>query len=241
MAATTAARRLTEKHRLAQNRIAAQTVARMHLVWPLLDPEAVDASFERWFTAADPIIQTQSSKSAELAANYLRTFKALELGGIEPASIVIATAPSEAVATSLWVEGPVSIKRAMTAGMPVAKASELAETRSASAAMRHALNGGRETTTRSTNADAQALGWARVTAGRKVCSFCAMLASRGPVYQDDTARFQAHDHCTCSVEPVYRDDAAWPTGSDRWRDLWAQARDAEGDTEANFRQLVAAA
>jgi hypothetical protein len=40
---------------------------------------------------------------------------------------------------------------------------------------------------------------------------------------------------------VYREDTGWPAGSDRYRDLWQQAKAEDGDTFAVFRRLVEAA
>lgn len=49
--------------------------------------------------------------------------------------------------------------------------------------------------------DPASVGWRRVTAGG--CKFCRMLADRGAVYREDTARFAAHPGCHCSAEPVF--------------------------------------
>lgn len=50
------------------------------------------------------------------------------------------------------------------------------------------------------------IGWARILTGDENCAFCAMLASRGPVYESKhTAMFVGattnsyHDHCDCDV------------------------------------------
>jgi len=239
VAATVAARRLTEMHRVAQARIAAQSVVQLRRVWPLLDPDDLDESFDRWIAAAAPIVGTNRRASAELAANYVRTFKRLELGARAVAPVVLAAvAPSAAVTTSLLVTGPVAVKQALARGVSIDRAMRTAEARSAAAAMRHALNGGRDTITATISEDRDALGWARVTSGRP-CAFCAMLSSRGPVYKgEDTAGFQPHDNCHCVPEPVYRQDAAWPPGAERFRALWDQAKSADGDTGSVFRRLV---
>lgn len=47
-------------------------------------------------------------------------------------------------------------------------------------------------------------GYARVLSGAENCQFCAMLASRGPVYSKDTATRRKdgsryHDHCDCTA------------------------------------------
>lgn len=205
MAAMLEARRLTEAHRLAQARLGAQTVQAMRAIWPLLLPDDIDGTVERWLTAARLIVGGQRTTSARLAANYLTTFKTLELGtGSTTVPLILAEAlPVEAVTTSLMVTGPVSLRSALTKGVLAAKAAEVAQARSSASAMRHVLNGGRETTVASVRADAQSKGWRRVTSGDP-CSFCSMLAGRGAVYGADSVTFHAHDACGCSAEPVYR-------------------------------------
>jgi len=59
----------------------------------------------------------------------------------------------------------------------------------------------RDTILSNRRADPQAVGWRRVTAGG--CRFCRMLADRGAVYREATARFAAHTNCHCSAQPVF--------------------------------------
>lgn len=239
MAATVPARRLTEAHRLAQARLGAETVVAMRAAWGVLDVDDLDGTTERWLTVARPIITTQRRQSALLSANYLRTFKALELGAGASTPIVLAGAAAvDAVTTSLLVTGPVTVKKAIARAVTLDQAMTLGSTRSAGAAMRHVLNGGRDTTQGTLDEDPQAFGWARATSGTP-CAFCAMLASRGPVYKEETtATFDPHDACNCQPEPVYRRDADWPAGTRQYADLWQQARDADGDTTIAFRRLI---
>lgn len=201
--ATAAGRRLTLAHKRAQTRLGIQAVTAMGAIWPLLDPADLDATFPRWLTAAVPVIQSQRTGSARLAANYLAAFKALELGvgasQTVPALAERADVPT--VTTSLLVTGPLSVKRAMARGIPLAKAVDTARASSAASAMRHVLDGGRETVTRTIKADRDATGWQRVASGN-ACKFCASLD--GKFHRDDTANFAAHDGCSCTQEPVYR-------------------------------------
>lgn len=241
MAAVPAAARLTEAHRLAQSRLGAQTIQQMRAIWPILDVEDLDGSFDRWLDAAVRVIRAQRSVSSTLGANYLRAFKVLELGRASATvpTVLDAGAVIDQLATSLLVTGPVKVKQALSRGLSPAAAMSDGEASSAAAAMRHTLDGGRNTIIDSTDADREALGWARATSGSP-CHFCAMLASRGPVYTKDSGNFEAHDHCSCSTEPVYRDDAAWPPGSERYADLWREAKQLDGDTTSNFRRLIEA-
>lgn len=197
--ATAAGRRLTLAHKKAQGQIGTATVARMRTVWRLLDGNNLDKSFDRWLAAAVPIVQTQRLKSAEAAAAYLGAFRTLETGG-DFAPLIQAALPVDEVTTSLLVTGPVSVKRAMLRGVPLVRAMSVAEAASAAAAMRHALNGGRDTIVQTLHADDEAKGWQRVASGN-ACKFCAVLD--GKFHYADTADFEAHDGCSCSQEPVY--------------------------------------
>lgn len=245
MAATVEARRLTEAHRLAQARLGAQIVARLAAVFPLLDPEDIDRTVERWLAAAVPIVRNGRTTSARLAATYLVTFRALELG-IDAGAFTPGLAEdidSDRITSSLVITGPASIRAGSARLRPLARLVDVARSQSAAAGMRHALNGGRETVLQATVDDAKALGWARATSG-KACSFCALLSARGAVYGKDTVDFQAHDHCSCSAEPVYRRDAALPAGASRFAELYEQAKAKGGDSatvRANFRRLIEAA
>jgi hypothetical protein len=60
----------------------------------------------------------------------------------------------------------------------------------------------RDTITTNRRRDPDAVGWRRVTSGSG-CKFCQMLAGRGAVYREDTARFASHPHCSCSAAPVF--------------------------------------
>jgi hypothetical protein len=195
---------LDEAHRLAQLRVGADTVRRMLILWPLLDVNNLDGSFENWLTAVVPLMRSQRSISARLAATY---YEAVRLNAVgfdrRGMNLVLAEElPLEQAATSMLVTGPASLRSNLSRGMTIAKALNIAAARSAAAGMRHALNGGRETITASAKADSRRAGWERLTSGN-ACDFCELLADRGAVYSEDAADFEAHDHCSCSAVPVF--------------------------------------
>lgn len=66
---------------------------------------------------------------------------------------------------------------------------------------RRIFNHSRQTVTGSAIADRGARGWRRVGVGG--CDFCSMLLTRGAVYTEATADFEAHDHCRCGAEPDF--------------------------------------
>ncbi len=208
--ATRAGAMLTEAHRLAQAKLSAQVVADLLKVWPLLDPTDLDATVDRWLTASAAIVAKKHGDSAALAREYLRRFRAVELGTpLADWTPPPAPAPStEAIRTSMVVQGPVRIKAAMTVGTPLAQAVQTAAGTSSAAGSRHALNGGRDAIVAATKADDRAVGIRRVTAA-KCCAFCAMLSSRSyyGLSSDATGvdmdEFKVHDGCHCTPETVY--------------------------------------
>lgn len=201
MAATAAGARLTEGHRLAQSRLGASVVRQMAGLWPLLDPEDLDATVERWLRLALPVVRSQHDASARLAAAYLRTFRNLEAPGIPPLASTMPTFNPAQATTSLTVTGPVRVKLATARGLQVAQAADLGLAQSASAAMRLALNGGRDAIRQTASADPRRTGWERALSGDP-CDFCQGLADDAAA-GDDSAAFVTHDGCGCEPVPVY--------------------------------------
>ena len=203
MAITLAGSRLTQAHSRSQAQIRAATLQQLARVWPTLDVARLDATEPGFITAASRIILGGRALSARAAALYLEQFRLAE--GVQGRAPIVIDRPTsdvrQAIRTSLTVTGPVSIKKAAAQGRfgsaVIANALALV---SASAA-RHVQAGGWNTIQETVRNDRQALGWARAASGN-ACAFCAMLASRGPVYREETADFEAHDGCGCGIEPV---------------------------------------
>ena len=134
------------------------------------------------------------------------------------------------------VTGPVAAKQALALNRP--DAAQIALVRLEGALARLTLNGGRDMITEYSVKDERALGWQRVTAF-KPCFFCAMLASRGPTYKSrETADFQAHDHCACTVEAVFRQGQPWAGRGREFQALWnSSTKGASGKSAINaFRR-----
>lgn len=241
MAGSAHAARLTEAHRRAQLGLGAAVVRLMLAAWAALRPEDLEGSFEDWLRVVRPIVERQRDASSTLAASYLTAYRSLEVG-LDPKFVPTLADELEfrRLTTSMLVTGPASVRAALGRGIRIEDAMHTAQTRSARAGMRLALDGGRQTISNTVAADPRAHGWARATSG-KACAFCAMLASRGPVYGADTAHFHAHDGCSCSAEPVYDRGAAWPAGAKKYREAWDAAKaQADGaDVLDVFRQTLA--
>lgn len=239
MASSAEADELTEAHRLAQRQVSLGLVRDLLAVWPLLDVDDLDGSFGEWVAAVLAVVSAGRATSVRVTSNYLTSFRALELPGVAPIRV---PAPSPlnraAVRTSLRVTGPATAKRSIARGVPADRAMEVARLRTVAASQRHALDGGRRVLVDAINADERALGHARKTSGSP-CHFCALLASRGPVYKsDETADFKPHDGCSCQPEPVYRRDAGWPVGAEQYRDLYEEAKRAARESDEDITATV---
>jgi hypothetical protein len=189
---------LTLAHKAAQTDLAARTVLILRAIWGLLDPEDLDGTFETWLAAAQPVVTAHHAASARLAAQYLQTYRTQHVGG--PGPVLPEPLDLDALATSLMVTGPVSVKSAVHRGDPLDTALDVAEAASAAAGARHGTNGGRGLIRRSLAADDDAIGYHRVASGA-ACNWCK--SQTDIVFADDDV-FHAHDGCSCTVEPVYR-------------------------------------
>lgn len=163
--------------------------------------------------------------------------------GRQVAPVISWRDDDKAAKTSLIVTGPVNMKARTRRGEPPRVVNRRAVVDATGAAGRHVLNGGRKTLLTLVEADEAAVGWARVT-DRDPCYFCAMLASRGPVYQSRRqASFQPHDHCACTAEPVFDRAADWPGRARQfqrvWRDVTAghSGRDAVNAFRREYERL----
>jgi hypothetical protein len=119
------------------------------------------------------------------------------------------------------------------------------------AVIRHTLNAGRDQIAAAQQADPAAVGYYRETDGDP-CHFCAMLASRGAVYKEDSfdesdPRFEGegtakvHDDCACHNRPIFTRDILLPEPNRKAFDTWMSLTgfDAYGEPiepQREFRQ-----
>ena len=124
---------------------------------------------------------------------------------------------------SLLITGPSNLKRRAGRHETEQQAKPAALVQVAGAASRQVLTGGREATLTLVQADTEAIGWARKTDGDP-CAFCALLASRGPVYKSEaSASFRPHDGCACIPVAVFTNSEPWPGKAREFRRLYDQA------------------
>ena len=90
---------------------------------------------------------------------------------------------------------------------------------------------GKSTVTRNVAVDPARPRWARVPGRGGCCAWCAMLASRGFVYESSKTAGEGHPyhaHCSCVPTPLWRGQAARIDGyhPERLRSVYARARAA---------------
>jgi hypothetical protein len=110
-------------------------------------------------------------------------------------------------------------------------------TRAGGAAIRLVTAAGRDQLEDLVRADAVAIGWARTTKPG-CCYFCAMLASRGRVYKEDSFALsdpkfddrpgevhdqKVHDNCGCGLRPIYSPVEPLPDRSEELDALWVES------------------
>lgn len=256
MAVTAQGAALTEAHRVQQARQAAVRALLVQRLWSnLIDEDNITESAGLWVTRSVPIILAAFGRSAALSRSYLSTLRTLELGRLEPYTPQpIRMIPEEQVRTSLWVTGPVALEKKLKkiSGLDISptleralitQAVEEAGSQAAGAALKHATAGGREQIKDAVKKDSRvALGWLRVPKANP-CYFCAMLASRGPVYTDDSFEesnrlftgegvSKAHDNCACSLQPVYSRQDPGIDKAKAWEAMWGTSTAGKSGPDA---------
>lgn len=230
MAVTAEGTRLTAEYRRAQGRDSVRLVRDVLGLWRLLDPVRLGPTMPSWASRVLDLIGRHRSKSERLALDYLAAFRHAETGAAFdlPPIEELEAGWRDAAEVSLLVTGPSTIKRLSAAGLAPQQAADRAAPAVAAAAMRHAAGGGRDAIDAAILADRLALGYQRITS-EKACAFCALLASRGPVYKSPLSGSRTvrdgkpepfHDGCGCVVEVVYDADTALPAASAKFAALW---------------------
>ena len=186
--------------------------------WGHLDPAHMSATLPRLTALVAAIVQRFSPASATLAVRQYQTERR-RAGIVTPYRPKPASPPprEQVAKTVSWATQP--LWKAEPDTLP--QVVETAQTNLAGAVDNLVLDVGRATIIDNVAADAKAKAWARVPEPG-CCAFCALLATRGAVYNAHSVQFRTHDHCRCHVEPVF--NAYEPSAQIRqWQALYAEA------------------
>jgi len=247
MALTAAGAALTEAHRVAQVGIASAASLSAMETAKLLDPLNLDATAERWATQQLLALDVFQGQAAAGEATYLAAYDQAELTAAsrltgqtrQPLTIAKrgafnVTAEREAIA---WVVP--MIKKLTGQGLTPQEALQRVTIAAANHAWAGAMRSSRRVFVDTARRNRRHY---RVVCDARPCTWCAMLATRGPVYySEQTARANTwHDHCGCTYEMA---DWPWqPTAREKaWIDAYETAAGkvgtrAEDVTEAMRQQ-----
>jgi hypothetical protein len=242
MAVTAQGAALTEAHRVAQAKNGALVAYIVAQLWlKSIRKDDIAGSSRTFIERLLPSLVQRRAYSATLARKYYTDFRKLEVAGSDDWRLPEFTSMNmEALETSLRVTGEIAVKKKLLAypreedgrinPSLIQAAIDEAATQISGAATRHVMNGGRDELQSALESDPIALGYIRVTDGDP-CFFCAMLASRGPVYSDDSfdqsdprfigdGQHKVHDHDACTSEPVFSRETQWPGVAREAEEMW---------------------
>lgn len=227
---------LADQHRRQQDTLANLLARFMLARWrQKMTTVPSDQMTAEWLAVVTPAVMAYRERSVGTARLfYDRGRRAAMPGAPRLTDVPREIVPREALETALRVTGPIAVYEALGRGQSPAEALARAGTKTAGAASRIALDGGRRWTLNAVRSDVVALGYYRNTKDG-CCYFCAMLASRGRVYKENSfeasdlqflddpdmpSTAKVHDHCHCTLEPIYTREQAIPDRNDAFADLW---------------------
>jgi hypothetical protein len=237
MAKTPVGTQLTDGHRRQQLAIRAQALRDFTRLWPLWNGD--QASFEQMVAAALPVMGAYHRVSSALAARYFEQFRAAERIKGDARGLAARPLDRDKAFASLMVTGQRQTQKAILSGASPQAAMQTALVRTSGTVTRMVLDGGRDALALSTATDRQATGWHRVTSGDP-CAFCAVVASRGAVFGESSADFEAHDHCACFAEPAYP-GSPWPGRNSEFRRIYNQHASGTANPINEMRKALATA
>lgn len=214
--------------RTVQLAIRARLLRDVTRLWPTLDRNRLDETFPGWLQGMKLLVRNYHGQSSQAAASTYRAAREQATLSPAPRSLVkLAPQPAEEwLDKAFGFSGPGQMQRDVT--KPNTALSTTLGTSS-----RIVLDGGRTTTLETVKADPVAVGYYRVTDGDP-CAFCALLASRGVVYKEDTVGFEAHNDCGCYGMAAFSRDISLPPISREAAEVYKNR--GEGDALAEFRK-----
>lgn len=238
--------RLALEYRHRQALLSARLMRQIMETWrELADPARVDANWPVLRSVLGPLVLAARAESAALARVFY--LQARNGAGIDDDGFVPST-PSlldpARLASTLDVTGPVEFKKAISAGKSPTQAVDAAAVKMAGSTSYLTLEGGRQVMQDSIDRDSEATGWSRVT-DNNPCAWCAMLASRGPVYKsagtagrnqnkrfEGDGEFKYHDSCACQAWPSFSLEEPFIGVAEKLYDDWRRETRGHGGKHA---------
>lgn len=267
---------LDAAYRAATARTSLAVARALELRWTSIDPDNITGTSGAWLSDAIELLlagQRQAQQYANLYTDQVRRLAVPDAPiwtppPAEPPNVEqirkslvytgLATTAREvsrvnAVAESASTDpAPRADSDARTAEARKKQLMEEAFARVAASAARYVTTAGHDQIYSNVESDKVATGWYRTTKAG-CCHFCAMLASRGVVYKEDSfkesdPRFigpgnqKVHDSCGCGLRPFYGSEDP-PDRTQEYEDLWidSQRKRKPDETAINaFRRIYGA-
>jgi hypothetical protein len=235
VAATDMGAALTARQRQQQIQLRIVTMGDLLKLWQAFDPKDISKSWSVLEPALVALIQARRPISTRLADRYLTEFRRAEQIAGSATSVLADPLTADDIIPNLRLLGPANARRLDALGRR--NVSTITLSNIEGEVTRQILNGGRDSIVATAANDRRCRGYTRVTDGSP-CSFCAMLAGRGPVYKDAQSAvngdvfservggFRAHRKCGCTGEPVYFTDSPWPPSAKKWDSLYSETAKA---------------
>jgi|SRR5690606_6492157 len=230
----------TEEYRRAS--IAATSAAALYATQQFSDtvsPSSLYETFESFVEAVVGPVDSSTNQVINLARqNYYASRRMQGVAG--DVEWVPKPLEVQAIRSSLWATAGQTLQGVEKFNIPVRSAMKRARVQVGGVVTRQVMNGARNSTIATTKRDRRALGALYITRGdTKVCYWCAMLASRGPVFGSNsfvdsdrqfvgTGTAKSHDHCRCILVQVYSDDTPLLDESHRLEAMWRDVNWREG-------------
>lgn len=247
MATSSDAGRAADAQRRAQRGLSRLLTRDMRGLRRLIIPSRLEASVPEWVEAVRSLVEQYGSASASLAADYYEAER-VAARVTERFTVPLVGPPSdEQVENSLrwatkdvWERDPDDPVTTEAQRRPLDVRLEQAEKKAEAVAQKLVADQGRGTVQEAVRQDRQATAWAR-SAALGACAFCKLLASRGAVYKQDTAKFRSHDGCHCGVVPVFKGQRfELSDHASEWARIYREyAAPYPGDQLNRFRQALA--
>jgi hypothetical protein len=209
-------------------RLLSRSLAR---AWGVLDVNDMQGTMPKFRLAVAGLVDRFSLSSATSAADYYHRQR-------EDAGIRGRYLPAPAPAPSLDEIGKQLDWATQDLTAPLVAVQEAlasAEKAVAGVSQKLVVDRGRDTITNAVNDDRHAYGWSRV-AQPDACYFCAILATRGPVYKSrevfaaSNAKFhgvgeiKVHNNCHCIPVPLFSEHYEAPDYVQEWLRIYYQAK-----------------
>lgn len=235
------------RQRRVQRGLTRYLIRDMRTLRRLIRPQDLEGTVPDWIEAVRALVAQYGNASATAAADFYDAERVAARVTGRFTVPLLDPPPDEKVDSSLrwatkdlWPRDPDDPATTEAQLQPLDVRLDAAEKKAEAVAQKLVADQGRGTVQEAVRQDRMAVGYARAAA-LGACAFCKLIASRGMVFKQDTARFRAHDGCNCAALPVWRGQRfELSSHAQGWDRLYREyAAPYPGDQLRRFRRAIA--